>query len=126
MEKVFFQTIQMFYNTPQHKEKVLILMKVNDFLLNLSREIDIHHFVWTTLAKDMHQWNIVTNKNGGNATALDAEKTQFMLGNIGNDTLIGGNKNDVIIGRNGDDYLYGGMGSDRLYGGDGLKLLTSF
>ena len=93
---------------------------VNDLLLNLSREINSPYFLWTSFTKDLQQWNIVTNKDGGNVSALDAEKTQFMLGNIGNDRLIGGNKDDVLIGRNGDDYLYGGKGSDQLYGGAGF------
>ncbi|MBQ9601370.1 MAG: hypothetical protein IJR46_05085, partial [Neisseriaceae bacterium] len=93
---------------------------VNDLLLNLSREINSPYFLWTSFTKDLQQWNIVTNKDGGNVSALDAEKTQFMLGNIGNDRLIGGNKDDVLIGRNGDDYLYGGKGSDQLYGGTGF------
>ena len=114
---------------------------VDSFLSNLSHEkIDISYFLWSNLTKDMHQWNIVTNKNGGNATALDAEKTQFMLGNIGNDTLVGGNKNDIIIGRDGDDYLYagslscdndegshnvlnGGKGNDHLFGAAGFDTL---
>ena len=67
-----------------------------------------------TFGKNLHQWNVVTNQKGVEVSAMDGDKTQFMLGNIGNDTLIGGNQNDIIIGKDGDDYIVGGNNSDQL------------
>ncbi|MBR7059247.1 MAG: hypothetical protein IKI22_01400, partial [Neisseriaceae bacterium] len=94
---------------------------IDNFLIYVSRQLcDNEFLLWSFIKSEQHQWNIVTNTKGGNATAMDNEKTQFMLGNDGNDTLIGGDLNDIIIGSNGNDYLYGGLGSDKLYGGAGF------
>ena len=100
---------------------------VTSLLLNLADELGDNSLL--TFGKNLHQWNIVTNQKGVEVSAMDGDKTQFMLGNIGNDTLIGGNQNDIIIGKDGDDYIIGGNGSDQLYGLHGgavSKLLTKF
>ena len=100
---------------------------VTSLLLNLADELGDNSLL--TFGKNLHQWNVVTNQKGVEVSAMDGDKTQFMLGNIGNDTLMGGNQNDIIIGKNGDDYIVGGKGSDQLYGLHGVsvsKLLTKF
>ena len=88
---------------------------VTSLLLNLADELGDNSLL--TFGKNLHQWNVVTNQKGVEVSAMVGDKTQFMLGNIGNDTLIGGNLNDIIIGKDGDDRIVGGKGSDQLYGG---------
>ena len=100
---------------------------VTSLLLNLADELGDNSLL--TFGKNLHQWNVVTNQKGVEVSAMDGDKTQFMLGNIGNDTLIGGNLNDIIIGKDGDDRIVGGKGSDQLcglHGGSVSKLLTKF
>jgi len=43
----------------------------------------------------------------------------YIIGKLGNDTLIGGSEDDFINGQDGDDFLSGGDGNDTLYGGNG-------
>ena len=69
-----------------------------------------------TFGKNLHQWNVVTNQKGVEVSAMDGDKTQFMLGNVGNDTLIGDNQNDIIIGKDGNDFIIGGVGNDWISG----------
>lgn len=80
-------------------------------------------------AKKAEQWNVVVNESFSWASATEEDKTQFFMGNKGNDELTGGKKDDVLIGgegddtlrgMDGDDLLFGGAGSDRLEGGDGF------
>ncbi|MEX6633150.1 right-handed parallel beta-helix repeat-containing protein [Hyphococcus lacteus] len=47
------------------------------------------------------------------------EKSNFIVGKAGNDSLSGGNGNDYIIGLDGDDTLEGNAGNDRLVVGSG-------
>ena len=70
---------------------------VTSLLLNLADELGDNSLL--TFGKNLHQWNVVTNQKGVEVSAMDGDKTQFMLGNIGNDTLMGSNQNDIIIGK---------------------------
>jgi Ca2+-binding RTX toxin-like protein len=55
-----------------------------------------------------------SNYSGGNVV---------LLGNDGNDRLLGGRFNDILEGGNGDDYLQGSAGRDLLRGGAGNDVL---
>ena len=46
-----------------------------------------------------------------------------MIGNAGNDSVLGGNLNDWLYGNAGNDLLSGDNGVDRLYGGSGTDTL---
>ena len=64
----------------------------------------------------------------GNASAnlLDASIARFpvtLIGDGGDDTLIGGPMNDRFYGNAGNDHLTGSAGSDRLFGGEGNDTL---
>ena len=55
---------------------------VTSLLLNLADELGDNSLL--TFGKNLHQWNVVTNQKGVEVSAMDGDKTQFMLGNIGN------------------------------------------
>ena len=59
---------------------------VTSLLLNLADELGDNSLL--TFGKNLHQLNIVTNQKGVEVSAMDGDKTQFMLGNIGNYFLI--------------------------------------
>ena len=45
--------------------------------------------------------------------------TDILCGDLGNDTLSGGSENDSLLGGSGDDFLSGDLGNDTLTGGTG-------
>ena len=55
---------------------------VTSLLLNLADELGDNSLL--TFGKNLHQWNVVTNQKGVEVSAMDGDKTQFMLVNIGN------------------------------------------
>jgi Ca2+-binding RTX toxin-like protein len=61
--------------------------------------------------------------DAGNDFLVGLEETDKLFGFAGNDTLSGGRDDDRLIGAEGNDKLYGGNGADRLLGGLGRDLL---
>ncbi len=59
----------------------------------------------------------------GNDTLIGGATDETLIGGPGNDTLTGGVGADRLFGRGGDDWLYGGDGSDLLAGGRGMDHL---
>ena len=65
------------------------------------------------------QWTLATNATASSAWALDADKSQIMVGAEGNDAFSGGNGDDLLIGGAGNDTLSGKGGHNVLAGGAG-------
>ena len=65
------------------------------------------------------QWTLATNGIASSAAALDADKSQIMVGADGNDVFSGGNGDDLLIGGAGNDTLSGMGGHNVLAGGAG-------
>nr|WP_314270789.1 putative Ig domain-containing protein [uncultured Kingella sp.] len=65
------------------------------------------------------QWTLATNATASSAWALDADKSQIMVGAEGNDAFSGGNGDDLLIGGAGNDTLSGMGGHNVLAGGAG-------
>ncbi len=54
-----------------------------------------------------------------NMTVSGSGASEYLYGNVLNDTLYGSGGNDRLFGLDGNDRLYGGTGKDYLYGGAG-------
>lgn len=70
------------------------------------------------LLPTMRDWYVQAGTSGMNATVIDNRST-FMLGGAGADTLTGGTRADLLVGNTGADTLDGGAGADTLVGGSG-------
>ncbi|MCS6792861.1 MAG: calcium-binding protein, partial [Oscillatoriaceae bacterium SKYG93] len=74
--------------------------------------------------------NDIVAGNVGNDTVCGGDGNEQLYGNVGtdimdgcegDDTLFGGQDNDILIGGNGDDWLFGDLGNDTLTGGVGSE-----
>jgi Ca2+-binding RTX toxin-like protein len=61
--------------------------------------------------------------DGGNDTLIGSAARDRLDGGDGNDVISGGGGNDTIYGGNGNDIINGNSGNDRLYGGAGNDTL---
>ncbi|EPX78338.1 Hint domain-containing protein [Salipiger mucosus] len=59
----------------------------------------------------------------GNDTIIGGDDDDTLLGGSGNDYLDGGIDEDSILGGNGDDTIVGGQGADTIDGGDGRDVI---
>ena len=57
------------------------------------------------------EWRSIGAKHGG-----------YLRGNLGNESLLGGNMGDILMGEDGNDSLTGGLGNDTLDGGSGIDI----
>ena len=51
--------------------------------------------------------------DSGDNLLVGSEENDLLVGDIGNDVLRGGNGNDILLGGPGGDQLYGGAGADQ-------------
>ncbi len=71
-----------------------------------------------SLLPNLRDWFVQAGATG--MTAVDTlNRSDFMLGGSGADSLTGGDKADLLVGNSGDDTIKGGKGSDILLGGTG-------
>ncbi|MBI5317275.1 MAG: putative Ig domain-containing protein [Nitrospirae bacterium] len=70
------------------------------------------------LLPSMRDWYVQAGTSGMNATVID-NRSAFMLGGAGADTLTGGTRADLLVGNAGADTLDGGAGADTMIGGSG-------
>ncbi len=66
----------------------------------------------------MRDWYVQAGASGMLATDTQ-NRSAFMLGGTGQDTLTGGTEADLLVGNAGADTLQGGLGNDFLLGGTG-------
>jgi Ca2+-binding RTX toxin-like protein len=67
--------------------------------------------------------NLVGSPGNDTITGIDDQASQ-LLGEAGNDTIVGGPYEDLLIGGGGNDDLRGGDGPDDLHGGPGKDLMA--
>jgi hypothetical protein len=60
------------------------------------------------------------------SSAAVPSRQAMLYGNVGNDTVEGGNNSGILLGNLGDDVLLGGTGRDILIGGAGADELTGY
>ncbi len=71
------------------------------------------------------QYLVSFNGFGGNDSLTNStDRSTYMDGGNGNDTLLGGSGRDVLSGASGDDFFAGGSGADVGSGGDGNDSLS--
>src|SRR5262249_23134865 len=66
--------------------------------------------------------NVIGSPGNDTIKGIDEQASQI-LGEAGNDTIVGGPYEDLLIGGGGNDDLHGGEGPDDLHGGRGKDLM---
>ena len=73
----------------------------------------------TSIDSSQSQWNVVAAMAGATVNPLDGSKKQIVIGNLGDDTITGGDLRDAIFAGRGNDSIDGAGGNDEILGGDG-------
>jgi Ca2+-binding RTX toxin-like protein len=60
----------------------------------------------------------------GDDRIIGGDFDELLAGGTGNDRVIGGPGNDIVQGNSGDDKISGGLGADSVLGGDGADTVT--
>ena len=71
--------------------------------------------------------NLIYGTAGGDvlrgAEDVSGDDVDYILGDLGNDSISGKSGDDVLLGQGGNDLIYGDGGSDLIYGGPGIDAL---